>query len=231
MTVLPIGYLDQTGVTVHDWAPPAEPPLDRRALHIMMGAAAYHASRIARTMALSETDREDAEQDILLALIERRRFFDPARGAWSAFADRVARQMAQVIADRIGHERRLRNETSDPAEGSDPSIRPDAVIQPPADPLEQAWLASALIRFLAALPAELAFVTVLALKQDGDLAQARQQSGLSTSEFYRQIREIRCRMICVGIARRPQSFGADANHPPINTTQRPLGKKPPLDRY
>ena len=77
-------------------------PLDQRALHIMMRTAAHHASRIARTMALSETDREDAEQDILLALIERRRFFDPARGAWSSFADRVARQMAQVIADRIG---------------------------------------------------------------------------------------------------------------------------------
>jgi hypothetical protein len=67
-----------------DSLPTPEPPLDRRALHIMMGTAAYHASRVARTMALSETDREDAEQDILLALIERRRFFDPARGAWSS---------------------------------------------------------------------------------------------------------------------------------------------------
>lgn len=211
--------------------PTPKPPLDRRALHIMMGTAAYHASRVARTMALSETDREDVEQDILLALIERRRFFDPARGAWSSFADRVARQVTQVIADRIGHERRLRGETNNPAEGSDPSIRPDAVIEPPADSIEQAWLVSAVIRFLAVLPAELALVTVLALQEDGDLAEARQQSGLSSSEFYRRLREIRCRMICVGIVRRPQSFGAGANHPPANTTPRPLGRKPPLDRY
>jgi DNA-directed RNA polymerase specialized sigma24 family protein len=206
-----------------DSLPTPEPPLDRRALHIMMGTAAYHASRVARTMALSETDREDAEQDILLALIERRRFFDPARGAWSSFADRVARQMAQVIADRIGHERRLRGKTSDAAEGCDPSIRPDAVTEPPADPVEQEWLVSALIRFFAVLPAELAFVALLALREDGDVGQAQRQSGLSIAEFYRRLRETRCRMICVGIVRRQPSLGTvrgdllARNHPSTAT--------------
>ena len=231
MTIFPAAYAGLGAVGSASETRSLEQQLDRRSLRIMMGAAAYHAGRLARTMALSETDREDVEQDILLALIERRRFFDPARGAWSSFADRVARQMVQVIADRIGRERRLRGETYDPAEGSDPSIRPDAVIEPPADPIEQAWLASALIRFVAVLPAELALVTVLSLHEDGDLAAAQQQSGLSSSEFYRRLREIRCRMICVGIARRPQSFGSGANHPPANTAPRPLGRKPPLDRY
>jgi DNA-directed RNA polymerase specialized sigma24 family protein len=210
--------------------PMSEPALDRRTLRIMMGTAAYHASRVARTMVLSEADREDVEQDILLALIERRRFFDPARGAWSSFADRVARQMAQTIADRIGHERRLHGVAFDPAD-HDPAVSHDGAIEPLSDPIEQAWLAAALARFCAALPGELAIVTVLALREDGDLAEAQRQSGLSTSEFYRRLREIRLRMICVGIVRRPSSFGASTNHSPIDTTQGPLGKEPPLDRY
>jgi len=69
---------------------------DPRMLRVMMGTAAYHARKIARTMGLGEVEREDVEQDILVALLERRRFFDPARGAWTSFAERVARQAAQV---------------------------------------------------------------------------------------------------------------------------------------
>ncbi|MGB3272231.1 MAG: sigma-70 family RNA polymerase sigma factor, partial [Xanthobacteraceae bacterium] len=65
--------------------------IDARMLRIMMASAAYHARKVARTMRLSKVDREDVEQEILLVLLERRRFFDAARGAWSSFADRVAR--------------------------------------------------------------------------------------------------------------------------------------------
>ena len=52
-------------------------------------------------MGLGEVEREDVEQDILVALLERRRFFDPARGAWTSFAERVARQAAgRRVGDR-----------------------------------------------------------------------------------------------------------------------------------
>ena len=64
-------------------------------LKVMMAAAAYHARRVARTMRMAPAESEDVEQEILLALLERRRFFDPARGAWTSFANRVARQAAQ----------------------------------------------------------------------------------------------------------------------------------------
>jgi DNA-directed RNA polymerase specialized sigma24 family protein len=233
MTILPIGYAG-TGGNMSSGAatacplPMPDPPLDRRALRIMMGTAAYHASRVARTMVLSETDREDVEQDILLALIERRRFFDPARGAWSYFADRVARQVTQAIADRIGHQRRLRGDVFDAADPDhEPAISRDAAIEPRSDPIEQAWLTSALARFCAVLPNELAIVTVLALREDGDLAEAQRQSGLSTSEFYRRLREIRCRMICVGIVRNPTGFRAGASPSSVNTSQDLLGKTHP----
>ena len=59
-------------------------------------------------MRLVDEQREDVEQDIVLALLERRRFFDPSRGAWSSFAERVARQVAQGLADEIGADRRVR---------------------------------------------------------------------------------------------------------------------------
>ena len=50
---------------------------DARMLRVMMAAAAYHARKVARTMRLSDVDREDVEQDILLVLLERRRFNAP----------------------------------------------------------------------------------------------------------------------------------------------------------
>jgi DNA-directed RNA polymerase specialized sigma24 family protein len=182
---------------------------DPRILRVMMAAAAYHARKVARTMRLSDVDREDVEQDILLVLLERRRFFDPARGAWSSFADRVARQAAQGVADEIGAERRIRGGSLDQAAGSDGSTTLGALIEdrlqgPDAENALQ--LSLALARFVGELPDELALVARLSLLEDGDLAEAQRRSGLSTSEFYRRLREVRYRMVCLGIVQ--LRFGA-----------------------
>jgi hypothetical protein len=141
-------------------------------------------------MGLSDADREDVEQDIMLALLERRRFFDPARGAWSSFADRVARQAAQGAADEIGADRRVRGGSLD--EGGIPLWR---IVDPRSDPEEEVWLPRALSRFIAELPSNLSLIAKLALQADGDLATAQRRSGLSSSEFYRRLREIRYRMV------------------------------------
>lgn len=176
---------------------------DPRILRVMMAAAAYHARKVARTMRLSDMDREDVEQDILLVLLERRRFFDPARGAWSSFADRVARQAAQGVADEIGAERRIRGGSLDQPAGGDGSttlgelIEADHLQGPDAEQALQ--LSLALARFVGELPDELALVARLSLLEDGDLAEAQRRSGLSTSEFYRRLREVRYRMVCLGI--------------------------------
>ena len=79
----------------------ALPPLDERMLKVTMAAAAYQARRVARTMRMSAGESEDVEQEILLTLLDRRRFFDPARGAWTPFANRIARQAAQIIVDSL----------------------------------------------------------------------------------------------------------------------------------
>ena len=75
--------------------------IDAGMLRVMMAAAAYQARRVARTLKLSDAEREDAEHEILLVLLERRRFFDPARGPWTPFAHRIARQAAQSVADNF----------------------------------------------------------------------------------------------------------------------------------
>lgn len=177
---------------------------DPRMLRVMMAAAAYHARKVARTMRLSDVDREDVEQDILIVLLERKRFFDPARGAWSSFADRVARQAAQGVADDIGAERRIRGGSLDQPAGSGGSTTLGELIEDRLqgpDPERALQLSLALGRFVAELPDELALVARLSLLEDGDLAEAQRRSGLSTSEFYRRLREVRYRLVCLGIVR------------------------------
>ncbi len=180
--------------------------IDARMLRIMMASAAYHARKVARTMRLSKVDREDVEQEILLVLLERRRFFDAARGAWSSFADRVARQAAQGVADQIGAERQIHGNSLDRPAGNEKTITLGEVmearqrISPNVE--RELQLPLVLADFVAELPDQLALVARLSLLEDGDLAQAQRRSGLSTSEFYRRLREIRYRLICLGIVQR-----------------------------
>lgn len=180
--------------------------IDARTLRIMMASAAYHARKVARTMRLSKADREDVEQEILLVLLERRRFFDAARGAWSSFADRVARQAAQGVADQIGAERRIHGNSLDRPAGNEKTITLGEVMEARQrigpDVERELQLPLILADFVGELPDQLALVARLSLLEDGDIAQAQRRSGLSTSEFYRRLREIRYRLICLGIVQR-----------------------------
>lgn len=180
-----------------------EPPdLDGSTLRVMLAAAAYQARRIARTLRLSAADRQDAEQQVLLALLERRRFFDVARGPWTPFAHRVARQAAQGIADGYADAlRRLSsglNETGEP----DDDLRDvlESVIDPAAPSANDILYVQAMHRFMTTLPAELRLVAGLAMMAEGEIAEAQRASGLSTSEFYRRLREVRYRLMAAGLA-------------------------------
>ena len=201
-----------TAPQIRRTGPRPQRPLDQRELRILMGAAAYHSRRVARTIGLGDAEREDVEQDILLALLERRRFFDPARGAWSPFADRVSRQAAQGLADEIVRYRRTHTAINDGpnddnGEPSDVEAALEAQRGTSTDPQEDLQLPAAIARFVTELPPELALVAHFALKEDGDLAEAQRRSMVSTSEFYRRLREIRYRLVCAGIIRK--RFGSD----------------------
>jgi DNA-directed RNA polymerase specialized sigma24 family protein len=178
-------------------------PFDHHTLRTMLAAASHHARRVARTMRLSDSEREDVEQDILLVVLERHRFFDPGRGAWSSFADRVARQAAQTAADRISAERRRYGASLDHSEGSDDGVIERNVAVDSQAPVgsgseHEPWLAFMLSRFAAELPDELALTLQLALEENGDLAEAQRRSGWSSAKFYRRLREVRYRLACLG---------------------------------
>jgi hypothetical protein len=205
------------GISPNASAPAVQQELDQRELRILMGAAAYQARRVARTLKLSQSEREDAEQDILLALLERRRFFDPARGLWSPFADRIARQAAQSVADALAATRRidavrLDQPALEMALRQEEPVTLAETIADDAAPGEKDILSRlTLIRFLAKLTPELRLVAKATLMADGDLADAQRRSRLSASEFYRRLREIRYRLICEGLARVPRNFSRYLN--------------------
>ena len=53
---------------------------------------------------------------------------------------------------------------------------------------------------MTTLPAELRRVAGLTIMAEGEIAEAQRASGLSTSEFYRRLREIRYRLMAAGLA-------------------------------
>ena len=177
--------------------------LDGPMLRVVMAAAAYQARRIARTLRLSAEDRQDAEQQVLLALLERRRFFDVARGPWTPFIHRVARQAAQGIADGYADDRRRfnawSNDSDEPNDDAQDSFL-ESVIDPAAPTSNDILYVQDLHRFMTTLPAELRLVAGLTIMAEGEIAEAQRASGLSTSEFYRRLREIRYRLMAAGLA-------------------------------
>lgn len=181
---------------------------DARMLRTMMAAAAYQARRVARTLKLSQVDREDVEQEILLVLLERRCFFDPARGPWTPFAHRIARQAAQSVADALVAARKLSAMSIDQSYAtSDGEMTMRDAIADDAAPGDGDILYSmSLMGFLAALPPDLRGAAHAALAADGDLADAQRALGLSTSEFYRRLREVRYRLFSIELVRFPQNF-------------------------
>jgi hypothetical protein len=176
--------------------------INDRQLRVMMAAAAYHARRVARTMRLGEAEREDVEQDIVVALLERRRFFDPSRGAWSSFADRVARQAAQGVADEIGADRRVRAASLD-------ELTDDEQTSALRDAMEAQFVSApnldlplSIAQFVKMLPEELAYVARLVLLAEGEIADAQRRSGLANSEFFRRLREIRVQLVLAELVRK-----------------------------
>jgi DNA-directed RNA polymerase specialized sigma24 family protein len=172
-------------------------------VQVMMAAAGYQARRVGRTLKLSQAEREDAEQEILLVLLERRRYFDPSRGPWTPFAHRIARQAAQLVSDKLvvdgafygGSLDQPANEVM--SDDEEPATIADCAVDGAAPTEADIIETLAVIFFIRKLPAELGRVVEAAMISDGDLADAQRTLGLSTSEFYRRLREIRYRMFSV----------------------------------
>jgi DNA-directed RNA polymerase specialized sigma24 family protein len=191
------------------------PPIDGEMLSALLRVAAFHARRVARTLSLSSTDREDVEQGIVLTVLERAHYFDSGRGPWGAFVDLVCRQSAQVTADALVAAHRRRGPPLD-AMADQPEGMEAAAVSQTVGVDEATALRLVLDRFLAELPEELAVVARLAFAEEGDFASAQRRSGISPREFARRLREVRLRLMSLGIIRR---------------SARPLGTNREDDRY
>jgi hypothetical protein len=192
---------------------------DADMLRVMRAAAAFQARSVARTLKLSLADQADAEHEILLVLLERRRYFDPARGPWPPFVRLVARQAAQGLADTLMAARRLcpismdelaaseqnRDDTTPVAEAFSDHTAPTE-----SDMLDAISIAS----FVRRLPPELNVVVTAVLESDGELGEAQRATRLSTSEFYRRLREVRYRMFSLGMFER-RRFAPSGNSTPV----------------
>ena len=185
--------------------------ISRRDLEVMMATAAAQSRRLARSLRLSSSEQEDAEQDILVMLIERWHYFDGSRGSNVAFAIRIGRQAAQVIADRIvsGWERQTVSLDA-PLQGDEgldfePSLSdtiPDERVPSEGDLVS----AIALKDVLGKLPEDYAHVAQTIRETDGDVGEAQRLSQLSSSEFHRRLRELRYRLVTVELAPRRWLF-------------------------
>ncbi len=185
--------------------------ISRRDLEVMMATAAAQSRRLARSLRLSSSEQEDAEQDILIMLIERWHYFDDSRGSNVAFAIRIGRQAAQVIADRIvsGWERQTVSldapRGADEQGGTEPSLSetvPDERMPSESDLVG----AIALNDVLGKLPEDYAHIAHTIRETDGDVAEAQRQSQLSSSEFHRRLHELRYRLVTVELAPRRWLF-------------------------
>ena len=182
--------------------------INPRDLDVIMATAAAHARKLARSLKLSQAEREDAEQDILLMLLERWHYFDDVRGSNIGFAIRIARQAAQGIADRVaaGWQTDLVS-LEDPApwqdRGMDDAVTISEQVGDESLPDEAALVSALSLRgFMTALPTDLLIVVKAVFAADGDIPEACRLTSLSSSEFHRRLRELRYRLVCLELAPR-----------------------------
>jgi hypothetical protein len=122
------------------------------------------------------------------------------------FAHRIARQAAQSVADAVA--RKLETVPLDePAVETtvreEEPITIEETIVDGAAPGERSLLHTlSLISFVGELAPELREVAEAAVFADGDLADAQRALGMSTSEFYRRLREIRYQLLAFGLVDR-----------------------------
>lgn len=185
------------------------PDISPRDLAVIRATAAAQARRLSRSLRLSREAREDAEQDITVMLLERWHYFDGGRGSSIAFAIRIARQAVHAIAGRIVADRGIEAAGFDQAwnagdhDGGHETLAIAETLADEAAPGEAAILGRlAFAEFLAGQPADLALVARAIAGEDGDLGAAQRHSGLSSSEFYRRLRELRYRLVCLELAPR-----------------------------
>ena len=152
-------------------------------MRIASDTAKHVAARGARRLHLSRFDRDDLQQDILLALVQRATGYDPGRGAWSTFAALIARH---VVADWAQASRETCEPEFVPLDVDDFACGCSATQRDRTD--------QALSLDLARVATELPAAPQSLLRQIGivgDVADAQRASSQPCAPFYRGLGDLR----------------------------------------
>jgi DNA-directed RNA polymerase specialized sigma24 family protein len=185
-------------------------PLSRSDLQILLREADTAAARLVRRLRLPAHECDDLSQDLLVDLISRVKGFDPTRGTLGAFAATILAHRAARLAARIRRDRDL----FAPVSLDDPLTGPDgggtlgdtiaeadgyaAMVGQPPDRFAVVERRLDLDRALGALRgSDLALCGRLIHRTPTELSQ----DGLgSRATLYRQVQEIRLRLMTAGLA-------------------------------
>lgn len=179
-------------MTAQDPAPAQHiPTWDRQHLAAALTTAARYARSGARRLALSQPDREDLQQDILLTLLERSARFDPDRGSWEGFVTLVSRR---ALIDRIRAERSKVQHAPVAVDPDGFALGASATQLDSDDP----EIGMDLARVTGDLPERARHLLHL-LHAAGDIRSAQQHLPQSRASFFRSLRDLRCWLRCGGL--------------------------------
>lgn len=171
--------------------PPEPTAWDSRQIQAALSAAHHQAVRGARRLRLSRPDRDDLQQDILVAMLQRSRCFDPSKSAWSTFVGLVARH---VIFDRMTSERSRRGTVLVPLELDQFQAGSSATLLGNGDPDASLDL-DRVAGELPVAPQDL----LRLIGVHGDVADAQRACPLSPAGFYRALNDLRFWLQAAGI--------------------------------
>jgi len=174
-----------------------------------IAAAEKGARRIGRTLRLPPSDIPDARQDLLVDLLRRARRYD-GRAPWPVFANVILRHAAHDLTGRLIRERDHRGGSLDDGIRIGDRIVPrhEVVVEEagiaawwsgPSNGVAAIDLRIDVGRFVGELPTPLARLCRLLMDDD----QPQAASGLSRSEYFRQVRELRMRLLALGLTTTP----------------------------
>lgn len=179
---------------------------------VATATANYYARRIAKTLRLRSSEIPDLRQELLLEVLRRAGGYDTGRAAWTTFADMIVRHAAEDLATRLKAAARRDGGFLDDlsVEQRDGSRVPLVELLEETEGLSGLWSGALdpvadierrvdLERFVEGLPGNLK--RLCRLLQAESMADALRLSGWSPAMFYRQINELRMRLVARDLGR------------------------------
>jgi RNA polymerase sigma factor (sigma-70 family) len=182
-------------------------PMD---LCVLLREATMAARGLVRRLGLPGHEHEDLRQELLVDLIARLKWFDPARGTLSAFASVIIRHRAGRLGKRINRERAIFPPMSLRASSADDpnvAVAFESLVEGDG---YNSWLAHPHDRFatidrrldlgraLGKLPPrDLSLCVKLAEQTPAELSRSGK---FSRATLYRRLRNIRMRLLAEGIS-------------------------------